>query len=388
MSARKISSFFTLLLIIVIAFVAYYLIKTKPEPQANLEATQPVSVATVKVEVRDIQPMRLVSGRLQAAKKLGLHFEVSGRVDSRSVEPGQRVRAGEPLLSLEEGDYRDMVVDAQAQLDQERSAVERDKRLLEIAARNTELQSGEVKRLERLSSNSLAAQSLLDDARKLLLQLRSEQESLSFSVNNARSRIALRESALRRAQRSLDRTRLVAPFDSVINSVVVDVGDFMTTAEVAVELFEQDKFDLSVEVDGETARALSLQQAVAVKINGSSQTGKVVALESDPDSETFTHALRIRVHGEGLLPGMLASTELPLLAQQNVLVVPVTAILQEDGQAYVFKLDGTTLQRVTVQVGIRHGDDQVIVGNISADEHVVRRDVAALSDGQIVNVLQ
>lgn len=388
MSARKISSFFTLLLIIVIAFVAYYLIKTKPEPQANLEATQPVSVATVKVAVRDIQPMRLVSGRLQAAKKLGLHFEVSGRVDSRSVEPGQRVRAGEPLLSLEEGDYRDMVVDAQAQLDQERSAVERDKRLLEIAARNTELQSGEVKRLERLSSNSLAAQSLLDDARKLLLQLRSEQESLSFSVNNARSRIALRESALRRAQRSLDRTRLVAPFDSVINSVVVDVGDFMTTAEVAVELFEQDKFDLSVEVDGETARALSLQQAVAVKINGSSQTGKVVALESDPDSETFTHALRIRVHGEGLLPGMLASTELPLLAQQNVLVVPVTAILQEDGQAYVFKLDGTTLQRVTVQVGIRHGDDQVIVGNISADEHVVRRDVAALSDGQIVNVLQ
>ena len=388
MSARKISSFFTLLLIIVIAFVAYYLIKTKPEPQANLEATQPVSVATVKVAVRDIQPMRLVSGRLQAAKKLGLHFEVSGRVDSRSVEPGQRVRAGEPLLSLEEGDYRDMVVDAQAQLDQERSAVERDKRLLEIAARNTELQSGEVKRLERLSSNSLAAQSLLDDARKLLLQLRSEQESLSFSVNNARSRIALRESALRRAQRSLDRTRLVAPFDSVINSVVVDVGDFMTTAEVAVELFEQDKFDLSVEVDGETARALSLQQAVAVKINGSSQTGKVVALESDPDSETFTHALRIRVHGEGLLPGMLASTELPLLAQQNVLVVPVTAILQEDGQAYVFKLDGTTLQRVTVQVGIRHGDDQVIVGNISADERVVRRDVAALSDGQIVNVLQ
>lgn len=388
MPVRKISSFLTLLLIVVIAFVAYYLIKTKPEPQAVLEKTQPVSVSVVSIETRDIQPIRVVSGRLQAAKKLGLHFEVSGRVESRSVEPGQSIKAGEPLLALEEGDYRDMVVDAQAQLDQERSAVARDRRLLEIAKRNTELQSGEVKRLERLSSNSLAAQSLLDEARKLLLQLRSEQESLSFSVDSAKSRIDLRESALRRAQRNLDRTRLSAPFDSVINSVAVDVGDFMTTAEVAVELFEQDKFDLSVEVDGETARALNLQQAVPVKINGSSQTGKVVALQSDPDSETFTHALRIRVHGEGLLPGMLASTELPLLAQRNVLTAPVTAILQEDGKAYLFKVVDSQLQRLTIEVGIRHGDHQVVAGNLGTDDVIVKRDVAALSDGQFVTVLK
>ncbi len=386
MAARKISSFFTLLLIVVVAFVAYYLIETKPEPQAAIEVRQPVSVTVVPVQKRDILPTKTVSGRLQAAKKLGLHFEVSGRVASRWVEPGQRIASGEPLLALEKGDYQDSVIDAKAQLEQEQSAVERDKRLLEIASRNTELQVAEVSRLERLSSNSLAAQSLLDEARKLLLQLRSEQESLSFSVNSAKSRIALRQSALRRAQRSLDRTRLTAPFNSVINSVAVDVGDYMTSAEVAIELFEQDKFDLSVEIDGETARSLQLDQSVPVNINGSSQIGTVVALQSDPDSETFTHALRVRIQGDDLLPGMIASTELPLRALNEALVVPVTAILQEDGSAYLFKVVNDNLQRVSVTAGLRDADDQVVTGDIVAGDLIVSRDVAALSDGQTIVV--
>lgn len=371
-----------------IAAAGYVLVKTAPKPQVTLEQKKPVTVSVVKIKARGVQPARIVSGRLQAAKKLGLRFEVSGRVASRLVEPGQRVTAGTLLLALEEGDYRDMVVDAEAQLEQERAAVERDRRLLDIAKRNSELQSGEVKRLERLSSSSLAAQSLLDEARKLLLQLEAERERLSFSVNSAKSRLALRESALRRAQRNLQRTRLSAPFDSLINSVEVEVGDFVTTAEVVIDVFEQDLFDLAIEVDGETARALRLQQNVMVKISGETQHGVVVALQSDPDTETFTHAVRIRISGEQLLPGMLASAELPLIAQDNVLLAPVTAILREDGAAYVFKVVAGQLQRVAVELGIRDADEQVISGAISTSDHIVSRGVAALSDGQFVMPLK
>jgi len=385
---RKISWFFTLLLLIAIVAIAYYLIETKPEPKAVLKAVSLVTVAVTPVVTRDIEPTRVVSGRLQAATKLGLHFEVSGRVISRAVEPGQRVKAGELLLALEEGDYRDRVVEAQAQLDQERAASGRDGRLLNIAERNTELQEGEVKRLERLSSSSLAAQSLIDDARKLLLQLNAEEEILRFSVNTAKSRIVLRESALRREQRNLERTQLSAAFDSVVNRVDADVGDFVTTAQVVIEILKQDVFDLAIEVDGDTASALSLQQTVPVKINGTVDDGVIVALQSDPDSETFTHAVRVRIKNERLLPGTIASAELPLLIYEDVLVVPVTAVLQEDGAAYVFKVAESTLQRVRINIGIRDRDVQIVAGDISSNDMVVSRDVAALSDGQIVNVLQ
>lgn len=386
MPVRKISIVFTLLLILVIAAMAAFLVKTAPEPIADLQETKPVTVAVAQIEARDIQPMRQVSGRLQAATKLGLHFEVGGRVTERNVEPGQRVKAGDLLLALAEGDYRDVVVDAQAQLDQERAAIARDRRLLAIAQKNSDLQAGEVKRLERLSSSSLAAQSLLDDARKQLLQLESEQESLSFGVSSAQSRIALRESALRRAQRNQQRTRLNAPFDSVVNSVEANVGDFITTAQVVVEVFEQDQFDLAIEVDGETARAVSLQQLVEVNINDRLLQGEVVALQNDPDPETFTHAVRIRISEQNLLPGTLASTTLVLSKQEAVLVVPVTAILQEEGVAHIYRVVDKVLKRIVVEVGVRHGDVQVVSGDIKAGDLIVSRDVAALSDNQMVAV--
>jgi len=383
---RKISIVFTLLLILVIVALATYLVKTAPEPVAELQETKPAMVAVVRIEARDIQPVRHVSGRLQAATKLGLHFEVGGRVIERNVEPGQRVKAGDLLLALAEGDYRDGVVDAQAQLDQERAAIARDRRLLAIAQKNSDLQAGEVKRLERLSSSSLAAQSLLDDARKQLLQLESEQESFSYSVSSAKSRIALRESALRRAQRNQQRTRLNAPFDSVVNSVEANVGDFITTAQVVVEVFEQGQFDLAIEVDGETARAVFLKQIVDVTIDDRVLLGEVVALQNAPDPETFTHAVRIRISEEKLLPGTLASTNLVLSKQENVLVAPVTAILQEEGAAHIYRVVDNILMRVAVDVGIRDGDVQIIAGDIQAGDIIVSRDVAALSDNQTISI--
>ncbi len=375
------------MLVFAVAAAAFYLIETKPEPKAQLIESKPVIVAVATVQRRDIRPTRVVSGRLQAATKLELRFEVNGRVKSRLVEPGQQVEAGALLLALEDGDYHDMVVEAQAQLDQEQGAIARDRRLLAIAERSAQLQAEEVKRLERLSRSSLAAQSLLDNAHRQFLQLSAEQESLSFSVNSAASRLALRQSALRRAKRNLERTRLVAPFDCIVNSVEADVGDFVGSAQVVMEVLAQGRLDLAIEVDGDTARVLALEQTVPVTINNQTKEGRIVALQSDPDSETFTHAVRIRLTDAHMLPGTLASTELALAAEEDVLVVPVTAILHEAGAAYIFRLVGDRLQRVPVVTGTRHGDVQVISGEIDHGDVIVSRDVAALSDGQRISRL-
>lgn len=385
-SVSKKSLFLAFLMVALIAALSSYLLATRPQPQAALEPVKPVAVSVSRVERRNLRPTRIVTGRLRPARALGLQFEVGGRVQARHVEPGQKVAAGSVMLELAAEDYRDMVIDAQAQLEQERAAVARDRRLLDIAKRNAELQAGEVKRLEHLSSTSLAAQSALDEARKLQLQLVAEEERLHFSVDTAVSRIALRESALRRAQRDLERSQLRAPFDAVINHVAVEVGDFVTTSQVVVEVLEAGIFDLAIETDGATAAVLSLGQTVAVTIDGQPQDGEIVALQSDPDSETFTHAVRIRVAANGLLPGVLASAELPLAPLSGVLTVPVTAILREEGRAYVFRLQDDRLQRLPVTTGIRYNDEQVIAGDIGAGERVVSRGVAALSDGQQVSL--
>ena len=103
-----------------------------------------------------------------------------------------------------------------------------------------------------------------------------------------------------------------------------------------------------------------------------------------PDPSTFTHAIRLRMPESETRSGALAIAQLPLQPVRNALVVPSTAILLEEGGAFVFRLEGERLRRVAVQLGPRVGEQQVIVSGIDAGEQVVVRDVAALADDQVV----
>ncbi|MEA2094083.1 MAG: efflux transporter periplasmic adaptor subunit, partial [Pseudomonadota bacterium] len=56
------------------------------------------------------------------------------------------------------------------------------------------------------------------------------------------------------------------------------------------------------------------------------------------------------------------------------------------GRSYVFRVAGNVLQRAEVTLDRRVGDLQVISSGLNAGDQVVVRDVAALSDGQRINV--
>ena len=82
--------------------------------------------------------------------------------------------------------------------------------------------------------------------------------------------------------------------------------------------------------------------------------------------------------------GAAAVAALPLTPQPGVLVVPTTAVLLDDGSAYVFRVSDQHLQRVSVELGMRVGQQQVILTGLQAGDNVVIRDVAALADGQAI----
>ncbi|MGB5474765.1 MAG: hypothetical protein WBQ78_14990, partial [Gammaproteobacteria bacterium] len=58
----------------------------------------------------------------------------------------------------------------------------------------------------------------------------------------------------------------------------------------------------------------------------------------------------------------------------------------EEGQTFVFRVNGDTLERIEVVLGQRVGEWQEIRAGIARDALVVARDVAALSDGQVVSI--
>ncbi|MCK4742960.1 MAG: efflux RND transporter periplasmic adaptor subunit [Sulfuriflexus sp.] len=360
------------------------LLKTAPENNPAPQALVAVKVSSVIIRATTIHPEVSVTGRLQPANRALLRFETSGQLEQRLVEPGQLIEAGTVLLRLSDADARDSLIEATARLDMEKAAVARDRRLLEIAAKDVVLQQQEVKRLKRLGSESLVSVSRRDQATQKLLQLQANEAQLRYSVDTAPARLKSVGAALARATRNLTRTGLLAPFSGTVNVVNIEVGDYVTPSAVAIELVDLENIDLYIEVDGTTAAALSLQQKVSLQVNGKTQTGVLIAIRSDPDPTTFTHAVRIRLDNKGLLPGTLGSVQLPLQVQASALVVPVSSLLQEDGRSYVFVIKGTQLERREVKMGTRDKDRIVIESGLQDGVKIVARDIAALTDGQKV----
>ncbi|MBA1331562.1 hypothetical protein QQ73_10590, partial [Candidatus Endoriftia persephone str. Guaymas] len=62
---------------------------------------------------------------------------------------------------------------------------------------------------------------------------------------------------------------------------------------------------------------------------------ELVALQPVPDARTHTHPIRLKLPGAGLLPGMLGRVALPLRSYSDAILVPVSALLREAGQAWL-----------------------------------------------------
>jgi len=362
------------------------LLLTAPDPEPQLQEAAVPRVFVARVDLHDLVPTVTVSGRLDPARKAALHFELSGQIEERAVEPGQAVAAGDLLLALAAGDYADALAEAEAQLTQESRNISRDRELLKLARKNYALQKNDLARLEQLGAESLVSKSHLDEVRIQLIRLESEVAQLKASTGSADARIALKEAARNRAARNLERARLQAPFAGTVNAVNVQSGDYVTPSQTVAELVDASALDLYVEVRGDVAQSLSQGQAVVVTVNGSELQGEVIALQLDPDPVTFTHALRVRLAGNHARPGQVAQVRLPLQAHQRVTAIPATAVLFEEGETFVFRVQHDLLEQVAVELGSRVDQWQVVLQGIRPDDIVVTRDVAALSNGQKVTV--
>ncbi len=85
-------------LLIALAGLALLLVLTTPDRSPELEEPVPARVLVATVLNHDLLPQQSVSGHLAPMRRASLHFELSGQVRERLVEPGQSVEAGAMLL--------------------------------------------------------------------------------------------------------------------------------------------------------------------------------------------------------------------------------------------------------------------------------------------------
>ena len=103
-----------LLIVSISIIMVAALLWTKPGTYAELQSVSPSMVKIDLVRQIDIQPIAKVTGKLEPARKASLHFQVSGQINERFVEAGQKVTAKTQMLSVNSGDLVDAVEESKA----------------------------------------------------------------------------------------------------------------------------------------------------------------------------------------------------------------------------------------------------------------------------------
>mgnify|MGYP000255263639 FL=1 len=373
-----------ILLIISISIIAITaLLWTKPDTYAELQSVSPSTVKVDVVKQIDIQPFAKATGKLEPARKASLHFQVSGQINERLVEAGTRIKVKDKMLSVDSGDFIDAVEESKALLEIKRDTIKRDIRLLELIKQERELQEEEVKRLKQLDRNSLTSKSNYDQALQSLYRQQAEETRLNHSVNLARSELKVEQARLSKAKRNLERTQLISPFDGIINTVYVEVGDYVSPGQTALEIIQLDELDLNLEISGTTVSKLELGQKIKVETEKDNREGEVISISLDPNSETNTHTLKIRLASNGLFSGQLAVANLPGKLYEKANVIPISSILYEDNLSYIFEVVDNYVVKKEIRLVERFNDFQIIEG-VESGIRIVSKDVSSLTDGQVI----
>jgi RND family efflux transporter MFP subunit len=171
----------------------------------------PVSVRVAQVRAESIQLNVESQGKVQASQVASLSAPVAGPVAwiSSAMEAGGFVKEGESLLRLESSDYETTRARSLAAMQQ-------------AQAESTHA-SNELDRLRELADKRLASDSQLQDAIRMA------------NVNIAR--LADAQASFQQAELDLDRANIRAPFDAIIQSRDVELGQYVNRAQsVAVLL--------------------------------------------------------------------------------------------------------------------------------------------------------
>ncbi len=365
------------------------------------------------------------TGYIIAAHKIELASKVVGKVASIGVEKGDRVKAGQVLVRLEDDEYRARMLESQGQLETLKARLaeaEHGSRPEEIAKAKADVAQARadqenarvtLERARDLVRDKVMAKQTLDDAQARydgaaakvaslerasdLVRLGPRQEE----IDALRAQVNQAQGTLNYAQVQLDNTVIRAPIDGTILERNVEQGEFVTTGFVGDKgakgyvVSIADLHDLEVELDinqNDFAKLSPTQPGIVTTDAYPDRKYQGVIHEISPEANRQKATVQVKVKVTNpdsyLRPEMNASVafysnEKPGSAESEarpIVVVPASAVRDNgvfvvlDGKAVrkSVKVSGTTAQGVQVTDGLIGGED--IISNPPAD----------LKDGQRV----
>lgn len=337
-----------------------------------------VSYLTTTVVRMDIEDTVLASGVLYALKTVEVGAQVSGQLKKLHVALGDKVKAGQLLAEIDPVLQQNALKDATAQIDN----LQAQKRSKQALLRQYELA---LQRQRQMAAQDAAPKSDLETAQAQLESTRADIAALEAQI--ARARIAVDT-----ARANLGYTRIVAPMDGVVISIVTEEGQTVVSAQAAptiLKLANLNTITVKAQISEADIARVRPGQTTYFTTLGDSDTrhyGMLRAIEPGPYSTSTSSAIYYNglfevPNPDGTLRvSMTAQVSIVLSEASQALCIPAGALGDKgaDGRYFVRVLEDNLPEQRRVLIGINNHTQAQVLDGLKQGEQVIIGDSTSL----------
>jgi membrane fusion protein, multidrug efflux system len=363
-----------------------------PQPATSAPNRQADAAPVLQSEVLTVQPNRWpvtvrTQGSLFADEVAVVGTKVAGRVAEVHVDLGDVIRGGLPLVTLDRREFELQVSQAQAQLQQARSAVGLGPNdpLEQLAPENSPpvREAKAVWDEARTKSErwqQLRRQNALSETEALQAQAAEQVAAAQYSsalnaVNEKIALIGVRAVELSLAQQRLQDVIVRAPFDGVVQNRHVAPGSYVQIGESIATVVRTNPVHFRGMMPERHARKLRLGQEVRLQIEGLDDPRVVrvtrVSPTLDPLSRSLLFEAEVANEDGALQTGLFAEAVVILDDTAKAIVVPDSAVTEFAGVEKVWKVVDGIAQEQVVVTGERRGGHLQILSGLEANDVVL-----------------
>jgi RND family efflux transporter MFP subunit len=361
-------------------------------------APGPPAAQVAVVQRGDINQVLTLAGQFQPYQVIDVHPKVSGFIRNIYVDIGDRVRQGQTLAVLEVPELRAQLAGTVSEVARSRDEIVRAQHEVSRAESTHSALHADYQRLLQTSQAQpgLVAQQELDDAQAKDLSSAAEVDAAKAALAATRRGMEVSEDDKERVSALEGYTNVVAPLDGVIVWRYADTGALIQSGINSnsqdlpiVKLAQSGLMRLRLPVPENYVRYVHVGDNVQVRVDalGRSFTGSIVRFTRELNFETRTMETEVDVPNPTLAidSGMYANVLMRLNHADNVLTIPVGALVLHSGQDEVYFVGNDNHVHIrNVQVGIEGSQLAEIDNGLRQGDRVILGGEEKYHEGEAV----
>ena len=346
----------------------------------------PIPVQTVTAQMRDIPFLYTATGAVHAYTESQLASQTMARVLSVKVHVGDRVAAGQVLISLDAQESEAGYHKAEAGRAESQSSIAEADSAVAQAKANLDLANVTSERMTDLFAKRSISKQEMDETRAKLKNAQASYDMARARREQLNNRIAQNDATLQEAQTTRGYALIRAPFAGTVTARNIEPGAMAVPGAPLLTIEAGNGYRLHADVEESHLAQIHLNQSVNVFVDALQREISGRVAEISPSSDANSHSYTVKINlpiNSALHAGQFGHASF-VTGNKQAITVPSSSVT-ENGQLQSVMVNDHGAARIRlVTLGEKRDDQIEVLSGLQLDERIINPAPSGLADGDRV----